>query len=43
MNKTIFKVTGMSCAHCEKRVEDALKDINVKAKANAKKGIKIYF
>ena len=36
MEKIIFHVTGMSCGHCEKAVENALEDVGVTAKASAK-------
>ena len=37
--KTTLTVTGMNCPHCEKRVENALNDIDVKARADAKNDI----
>lgn len=36
--KLILNVSGMSCMHCEKRVENALKEIGINASANSKKG-----
>ena len=38
--KIIIEVSGMSCSHCEKTVEDAAMSVNgvSKAKADAKKG-----
>ena len=39
MQKIILEVSGMSCAHCEKAVINALSDLGVKSvKASAKKG-----
>jgi len=40
MEKIILQVEGMSCAHCEKAVKNALLDLGVRAvKASAKKNI----
>ncbi|GLO68436.1 copper chaperone CopZ [Oceanobacillus kimchii] len=41
MNKTILKITGMSCAHCVNKIETALQDLQgvVKVKVNLKKEI----
>ncbi|KRG12918.1 copper ion binding protein [Lederbergia galactosidilytica] len=41
MNKTTLKIKGMSCAHCVKKIETALLDLNgvVVAKVNLKKEI----
>ena len=39
MKKIILKVSKMSCIHCEKKIENALLSIGVKAKADAKKGV----
>ncbi|MCL2572466.1 MAG: cation transporter [Defluviitaleaceae bacterium] len=40
MERIILEVTGMSCAHCEKAVKNALEDLGVKnANASAKKNI----
>lgn len=41
MNKTTLKIKGMSCAHCVKKIETALQDLQgvVMAKVNLKKEI----
>jgi len=40
MERIILEVTGMSCAHCEKAVKNALEDLGVKkVNASAKKNI----
>jgi len=36
MQKFNLKVTGMSCAHCEKAVVNALEDLGITATASAK-------
>jgi len=39
MQKTTLNVSGMSCAHCEKAVKNALSDLGVKSiNASAKTG-----
>ena len=40
MEKLILKVTGLSCGHCEKAVENAMEDMGVKViRVSAKEGI----
>ncbi|MCX7857737.1 MAG: heavy-metal-associated domain-containing protein [Deltaproteobacteria bacterium] len=36
MKKFVFSVEGMSCKHCEKRIENALKEVKnvISSKAN---------
>ncbi|PIO05999.1 copper resistance protein CopZ [Candidatus Micrarchaeota archaeon CG08_land_8_20_14_0_20_59_11] len=36
--KKVFKVTGMHCRSCVKRIEGALDDIGVRAKADFARG-----
>ncbi|WNY23930.1 Copper chaperone CopZ [Methanimicrococcus hongohii] len=40
MDTVTFKVGGMTCGHCQRRVEDALKDVDgvSKATVNLEKG-----
>ncbi|MDR2944352.1 MAG: cation transporter [Methanosarcinales archaeon] len=40
METVTFKVGGMTCGHCQRRVEDALKNVNgvIKAAVDLEKG-----